>query len=178
MRFRLLAFACCAALAGASAAMAQDPDAELAGVEAAIAQGLAAQGEVVSVDLERSGAHRLQGRAIVRPSEAPAARIPFGCTAVRDGANRRFDWECDRPRANAALVGRWTDNGDCSQITVLRQDGVFIAPNGHQGNWGMLGSQLTLWGTGGAFSWETSLENGNVLVLTEANGATARSTRC
>jgi hypothetical protein len=178
MRIRLFAFACCAAVAGASAGVAQNPDDELAEVEASIVEGLGAQGQVVWVDIERSGAHRLQGRAIIRPRETPTAELPFAGTAVRDSANQSFTWQCDSPRAHPDLVGRWTDNHDCDQVTVLRQDGRFVAPNGNEGNWGMLGSQLTLWGPGGSVSWLTSLPSGNVLVLTDADGATSRSTRC
>lgn len=76
------------------------------------------------------------------------------------------------------LVGRWTDTGDCSVVTLLGEDGVFIAPDGGRGNWTLEGSTLTLSGPGGSISWEVFLDDPNTMTLTSADGSTAQSTRC
>ncbi len=75
-------------------------------------------------------------------------------------------------------VGRWSDTGDCSEVTILGADGVFIAPNGARGNWDVRGDQLTLSGAGGTGTWAIRLEDPNTLTLTEADGTVGRSVRC
>lgn len=77
-----------------------------------------------------------------------------------------------------ALVGRWTDNGDCSVVTLLGEDGVFIAPNGARGNWAINGEVLSLSGPGGQASWTVFLQDPNTLVLTDPQGGQSTSTRC
>lgn len=78
----------------------------------------------------------------------------------------------------AALVGRWTDTGDCSVVTLLGEDGIFIAPNGGRGNWSLNGNVFTLSGPGGSASWTIQLADPNTLVLTDQQGGTSTSTRC
>ncbi|HWT11484.1 MAG TPA: hypothetical protein VN231_01890, partial [Allosphingosinicella sp.] len=78
----------------------------------------------------------------------------------------------------AAFVGRWTDNGDCSVVTLLGEDGIFIAPNGARGNWNVEGSQFTLSGPGGSVSWSVFFNDPNTMTLTSADGSQAQSTRC
>ena len=93
------------------------------------------------------------------PAPAPAAQEPTGAG--------RF-----------AYAGRWTDTNDCTTVTVLGQDGVFIAPNGARGNWDVQGDQLTLSGPGGQVSWRVYLSDPNTMVLTSADGSQSQSTRC
>lgn len=75
-------------------------------------------------------------------------------------------------------VGRWTDIGDCSQVTVLGADGVFITANGARGNWDVRGDQFTLSGANGSATWTVRLDDPNTLTLTSADGTSGRSTRC
>lgn len=84
-----------------------------------------------------------------------------------------------RGAAQQDLVGLWADvQGDCSEVTALREDGVFIAPNGGRGTWELADGRLTLSGPGGSFSWTIALEDRDTIVLVEDDGATSRSFRC
>ena len=93
------------------------------------------------------------------PAPAPAAQPPSG--------PGRF-----------AYAGRWTDTNDCTTVTVLGEDGVFIAPNGARGTWDVQGDQLSLSGPGGQVSWRVYLSDPNTMVLTSPDGSQSQSTRC
>ena len=77
-----------------------------------------------------------------------------------------------------ALVGLWTDDGNCGRVTQLRGDGVFVAPNGAVGAWAFDGATLTLSGPGGAVSWSVEFETPDRMVLTSPDGSESRSSRC
>jgi hypothetical protein len=77
-----------------------------------------------------------------------------------------------------ALVGLWTDDGDCGRVTELRGDGVFIAPNGAVGAWTFDGTTLTLAGPGGTVSWSVEFETPDRVILTNSDGSESRSSRC
>ena len=77
-----------------------------------------------------------------------------------------------------ALVGHWTDDGDCGRVTELRGDGVFVAPNGAVGAWAFDGATLTLSGPGGTVSWSVEFETPDRMVLTSSDGSESRSSRC
>ena len=78
----------------------------------------------------------------------------------------------------AALVGRWTDTNDCSNVTVLQPDGTFIAPNGAAGYWSVGGDMLAIWGPNGAFAWTVAFDGPNAIILTSTDGTVTQSTRC
>lgn len=78
----------------------------------------------------------------------------------------------------SAFVGRWTDNGDCGEVTELQADGIFIAPNGAIGNWAVEGDILKIWGPGGTISWTVEFDGPDTIVLTSSDGSVSRSTRC
>jgi hypothetical protein len=182
-------------------------------MENAVREGLAEQGTVKQVELNRENENRMTGYALVEPRNAPGTELRFSCTADREGdTGSRFNWRCTPPSqqqqaasegagaeasgdkdpqaaapadtgggagpGRMALVGRWTDVGDCSNVTLLGEDGVFIAPNGNRGNWALQGSQLTLSGPGGSVSWAVFLQDPNTLVLTSPDGSRSQSTRC
>lgn len=84
-----------------------------------------------------------------------------------------FAPEADR----LALVGQWTDDGDCSRVTELRADGSFVAPNGGVGVWRFEAGRLTIAGSGGSFSWQAEVD-GDVMILIGADGSAIRSYRC
>ena len=77
-----------------------------------------------------------------------------------------------------ALVGLWTDDGDCGRVTELRGDGVFVAPNGAVGAWTFDGATLTLAGPGGTVSWSVQFETPDRMILTSSDGSESRSSRC
>lgn len=101
------------------------------------------------------------------PAATPPAAAPAAPVAQAPSGPGRF-----------AYAGRWTDTNDCTTVTVLGEDGVFIAPNGARGNWDVQGDQLTLSGPGGQVSWRVYLSDPNTMVLTSADGSQAQSTRC
>ncbi|MGQ0558285.1 MAG: hypothetical protein ACT4OE_01670 [Sphingosinicella sp.] len=78
----------------------------------------------------------------------------------------------------AAIAGRWTDNNDCNQVTLLADDGTFVAPNGGRGNWTIDGTQLTLSGPGGTANFTVALSDPNTMQLISAEGQASQSTRC
>ena len=177
-------------------------------METAVREGLAPQGIVRQVELTREDENRMTGFAIVEPREAPGTELRFTCTAEREGdSGAQFNWRCTPPGATggggdaadaaggkdpqagaadgggagpgrAALIGRWTDTGDCGNVTLLGEDGIFVAADGARGNWELAGDRLTLSGPGGSISWSVYLEDPNTLTLTSADGSQAQSTRC
>ncbi|HYJ31109.1 MAG TPA: hypothetical protein VEW25_12305 [Allosphingosinicella sp.] len=81
------------------------------------------------------------------------------------------------PVTPAFLVGRWTDNNDCSNTIEFRDDGSFILPNRGQGYWTLNGDRLTFQGAS-TVSAQVSAPNADTIMLTHPNGTVGRSTRC
>jgi hypothetical protein len=75
------------------------------------------------------------------------------------------------------LVGRWTDNNDCTQTIQFRDDGSFVTPDGGQGYWTLNGDRLTFQGTS-TVTAQIAAPNADTIMLTHANGTVGRSTRC
>ena len=46
----------------------------------------------------------------------------------------------------AYMMGRWTDDNDCSNVIEFNQDGGFVAANGGTGLWNLDGDRLTMTG--------------------------------
>ena len=76
----------------------------------------------------------------------------------------------------AFLVGRWTDDGDCSAVTEFRADGTFLFPWGDTGQWTLAGDQLTLAGNSSSFT--VRVIDHNTIERTGAGGSPHRATRC
>lgn len=81
-------------------------------------------------------------------------------------------------RIDPRLIGRWTDNGDCKVAAELRPDGVFVAPNGAQGRWEVVGSDVVFRGAGGEFRLRLDAVESDRIVTTNQQGQTGGSTRC
>lgn len=74
------------------------------------------------------------------------------------------------------LVGRWTDNNDCSSTIEFRADGSFVAPTG-QGLWVLDGDRLTFQGQR-SVSARVQAPDANTIMLIHDDGSVGRSTRC
>ena len=77
-----------------------------------------------------------------------------------------------------ALVGQWSDDGDCGNVTELRADGTFVAPNGGRGAWELRGTTLVLAGARGSVNWTVTLEDADTRTRTGEHGGRTRSYRC
>ncbi len=71
------------------------------------------------------------------------------------------------------LVGRWADNGDCSFVTQLFQNGTYVQPNGSTGAWAVSGRSLII----GTLVLKIEEAHAKSLVLS-SNGKKGTSTRC
>lgn len=76
----------------------------------------------------------------------------------------------------AFLVGRWTDNNDCSNVVEFRSDGTYTTPAG-DGMWSLNGDRLTFQGSS-TVSAQVAAPDANTIMLTHDNGTLGRSTRC
>lgn len=76
------------------------------------------------------------------------------------------------------LVGNWTDNGDCSQVTEIYSDGSFRAISGEEGNWRLDGDVLTFSAGSNSASIRLQSADGQNVTAIDANGQISRSTRC
>lgn len=75
------------------------------------------------------------------------------------------------------LVGRWTDDGDCSDAVEFDADGTFIASNGGSGDWSLRGNALTISGSATMTMRILPVDHDTILVV-GSDGGTGRSTRC
>jgi hypothetical protein len=75
------------------------------------------------------------------------------------------------------LLGRWTDDNDCSNVIEFRQDGGFVAASGGTGLWNLEGDELTLSGNQTATLRIRPIDQ-NTMTVINADGSLGRSTRC
>lgn len=75
------------------------------------------------------------------------------------------------------MLGRWTDNGDCSNAIEFRQDGGFTTGSGGQGLWNLEGDRLTMSGHDTLTIRVTPIDQNTITVI-NADGSLGRSTRC
>jgi len=75
------------------------------------------------------------------------------------------------------MLGRWTDNDDCSDVIEFTQDGRFIAANGGTGLWNLDGSQLTMSGNA-TLTFRVVPIDQNTITIVKEDGSLGRSTRC
>jgi hypothetical protein len=76
------------------------------------------------------------------------------------------------------LVGRWTDDGDCSRAYEFTADGRFIAADGGVGSWRLDGDQLTASGPAGSATLRVAPVDQNAISATSPDGGSGTSTRC
>jgi hypothetical protein len=77
---------------------------------------------------------------------------------------------------SAFLLGRWTDNNDCTQTIEFRPDGTFVTPGGN-GMWALDADRLTFQGSS-TISARVQAPDANTITLIHDNGTLGRSTRC
>lgn len=77
----------------------------------------------------------------------------------------------------AYVVGRWTDNGDCSLAAEFAADGRFFANNGTGGLWNLQGDQLTMTGAATLTLQIVPIDQ-NTMNVVNPDGSLGRSTRC
>ena len=75
------------------------------------------------------------------------------------------------------IVGRWTDNGDCSVAVEFGMDGRFTANNGAGGLWNLDGDRLTMSGSETLTLQIVPIDQ-NVMNVVNPDGSLGRSTRC
>ena len=156
---------------------------------------------VKQLDLAATSADAVAGSAIVFRADNPVREVRWDCNAQR-GQGTRMQWRCapsgqalagPAPAPSPAPVpapapapvderaefaGRWTETGDCSNVTALNADGTFVVPDGGQGNWDVEGSQLTLTGPNGSATAAIYLNDANTMLVTTNDGNTTTLTRC
>lgn len=81
-----------------------------------------------------------------------------------------------RPLTRAALIGRWTDSGDCAVGIDFLPDGRFAIPTGH-GRWTLVGEQLSFIGTS-TVTARGRLVGRNRILLLHSDGRIGQSLRC
>jgi hypothetical protein len=106
---------------------------------------------------------------------APAATAPAAASAPSPA----------KPETGAApvldrnyLVGRWTDDGDCSRAFEFTADGRSIAADGSVTNWSLDGDRLTAIGPGGSATLRIAPIDQNTMSAISPDGRSGTSTRC
>ena len=127
-----------------------------------------------STEAEANGtANTASGNDSGAPANAAGeAAKPESTVTAASGATTGGSGGLDR----AYLVGRWSDDGDCSAATEFRADGTFLFPWGDTGQWTLAGDQLTL--TGNTHPFTIRVIDANTLERTAAGGTPRRVTRC
>jgi hypothetical protein len=105
------------------------------------------------------------------PQVADAGKLNAGGGAVPASSSGAV--QLDR----TYMMGRWTDDGDCSKVIEFTQDGRFIAANGGTGLWNLDGNQLTMTARDTATIRVSPIDQ-NTMTVINANGSLGRSTRC
>jgi hypothetical protein len=77
----------------------------------------------------------------------------------------------------AYLLGRWTDNDDCSDAVSFVRGGSFVAGNGSAGRWSLAGDRLTMSGSSTMVVRIAAIDP-NIMMVINPDGALGRSTRC
>jgi hypothetical protein len=75
------------------------------------------------------------------------------------------------------IMGRWTDDDDCSKAIEFTQDGRFIAMDGTTGLWNLDGNELTVTGQS-TIHFRIAPIDQNVMTVVNDDGSLGRSTRC
>jgi hypothetical protein len=75
------------------------------------------------------------------------------------------------------MMGRWTDDNDCSKVITFNQDGGFVTADGGTGLWNLDGDRLTMSSNQTATIRVQPIDQ-NVMTVINADGSLGRSTRC
>jgi hypothetical protein len=75
------------------------------------------------------------------------------------------------------IMGRWTDDGDCSKAVEFTQDGRFINADQSNGLWNLDGDRLTMTGNGTMHLRISPIDQNTITVIHD-DGSLGRSTRC
>lgn len=75
------------------------------------------------------------------------------------------------------LIGRWTDDGDCSNTVEFLGDGQFATSDGARGRWWLSNGRLTFQGDQ-TISARIHATSPSHIVLTHDDGTIGESTRC
>jgi hypothetical protein len=81
------------------------------------------------------------------------------------------------PVTREFLLGRWTDDGNCSNAIDFLGDGRFQLTTGTGGRWALEGQNLTFVGASTITARVTRVD-ANTITLTHTDGRIGRSTRC
>lgn len=76
------------------------------------------------------------------------------------------------------LVGRWSDNEDCSMEVQFYANRTFRAFNGGRGTWRLTGNSLNLSGGGGSHTMQILSFDGQIMQVRNPDGSIGRSRRC
>jgi hypothetical protein len=76
------------------------------------------------------------------------------------------------------MIGRWTDNGDCSRAIEIVADGRFVNADGGAGLWALQDDRLTLTGSRGVAVIRLRVVDHDTLTVHNADGSVGGSTRC
>lgn len=139
-----------------------------------------------------SGCNRLGGGAAANNSANGSANAAAGNQAGAQGGEgaggKLNEGGGAIPAASAGpvqldrayLVGRWSDDGDCSadaDVIEFERDGRFIAANGGTGLWNLDGDELTLSGDQTATIRLVPIDQDTMTVV-NPDRSLGRSTRC
>ena len=103
-----------------------------------------------------------------KPADGTGVQTPTGATPAGSGTIT-----LDR----AFMMGRWTDDGDCSNSVNFASDGSFTAANGTGGLWRLAGDQLTMTGSS-TLTLQIEPVDQNTMTVINPDGSLGRSTRC
>ena len=76
------------------------------------------------------------------------------------------------------LVGRWGDNGNCSQVIEFFANGTFRAANGGTGNWRIDGDRLTMFNGNRRVTLRLRSVTARMVLAEDSNGNVGQSVRC
>ncbi|MEA3045203.1 MAG: hypothetical protein QOH47_3041 [Sphingomonadales bacterium] len=137
-----------------------------------------------------AGCDRLRGGgAAANNSIGAPANAAAGNQAAEGAGGKPAEGGAAVPAASAGpgqldrdfLVGRWTDDGDCSAggdtAIEFTRDGRFIAANGGTGLWNLDGDELTMSGSQTATIRLVVIDRDTMTVV-NSDGSLGRSTRC
>jgi hypothetical protein len=77
----------------------------------------------------------------------------------------------------AFLIGRWTDDGNCSNTIEFFTDGSFAVSSGAVGRWSLQQDRLTFQGSS-SITARAEATSPNRIVLHHGDGSVGQSTRC
>lgn len=78
----------------------------------------------------------------------------------------------------AFVAGRWTDNDDCGSAVEFSPDGRFIANDGNEALWNLVGDRLIVTGTRTLTMQVARIDENTMAVVNPDGTLGGRSTRC